>query len=159
MTKRRRSDLAVEASRLNQEQLARLGGEIKASRRRRRMTQQELSDLVDIARSTVSAVERGRGGGHTLDTWQRIGVALARPLLVEFARDELEAPKDGGHLGVQELVIRCAKGSAFRAFFELATRPAEPWRSADVGLRDDRRRLLVLVECWNTIGDVGVAAR
>jgi hypothetical protein len=43
--------------------------------------------------------------------------------------------------------------------FELATRPADPVRSADVGLRDDRRRLLVLVECWNTIGDVGAAAR
>jgi hypothetical protein len=28
-----------------------------------------------------------------------------------------------------------------------------------VGLRDDGRRFLVLVECWNTIGDVGAAAR
>jgi hypothetical protein len=26
-------------------------------------------------------------------------------------------------------------------------------------LRDDSRRLLVLVECWNVIGDIGAAAR
>ena len=32
-------------------------------------------------------------------------------------------------------------------------------RSTDVGLRGDRRRILILVECWNTIGDLGAAAR
>jgi hypothetical protein len=37
--------------------------------------------------------------------------------------------------------------------------PAEPWRSADVGIRDDRHRVLILNECWNVIGDVGSAAR
>ena len=29
----------------------------------------------------------------------------------------------------------------------------------DVALADDRRRRLVVAECWNTIGDVGGAAR
>ena len=29
----------------------------------------------------------------------------------------------------------------------------------DVGLRDDRQRVLILGEIWNTIGDVGGAAR
>jgi hypothetical protein len=60
---------------------------------------------------------------------------------------------------MQELVLRTGRAAGYRGTFELATRPAEPWRSADVGLRDDRRRRLVLVECWNTIGDVGAAAR
>ena len=31
--------------------------------------------------------------------------------------------------------------------------------STDVGLRDDRGRRLILVECWNTIGDLGAAVR
>ena len=41
----------------------------------------------------------------------------------------------------------------------MATKPAEPWRSTDVGIRDNRQRVLILVECWNTIGDIGAAAR
>jgi len=43
--------------------------------------------------------------------------------------------------------------------FELPTRPSDPSRSTDVCLRDDRARLLVLIECWNTFGDVGAAVR
>ncbi len=39
------------------------------------------------------------------------------------------------------------------------TRPAEPWRSVNVGLASPARRQLIQVECWNTIGDVGAAAR
>jgi hypothetical protein len=43
--------------------------------------------------------------------------------------------------------------------FELPTRPSDPSRSTEVALRDDERRVLILVECWNTIGDLGAAAR
>jgi hypothetical protein len=60
---------------------------------------------------------------------------------------------------MQELVLRLGRRAGFKAAFELATRPNDPWRSTDVGLRDDRRRLLVLVECWNSFGDIGSAAR
>ena len=43
--------------------------------------------------------------------------------------------------------------------FEVPTKPADPWRSIDVGLLDDTRRRLIVSECWNTFGDVGAAAR
>ncbi len=55
--------------------------------------------------------------------------------------------------------MRLGRKAGYGRAFEVATRPADPGRSTDVGLRDDRRRILVLVECWNTIGDVGAAAR
>jgi len=42
MSRLRRPDLAAEVARRNQEQFARLGGEILVTRRRRRWTQQEL---------------------------------------------------------------------------------------------------------------------
>jgi len=43
--------------------------------------------------------------------------------------------------------------------FELPTRPAEPWRSVDVSLVMEALQRLLVVECWNTIGDIGGAAR
>jgi len=94
-----------------------------------------------------------------MDAWQRIGLAVDRPLVVTLQRDTAGETADAGHLTIQELVLRLGRAAGYAASFELSTRPAEPWRSADVGLRDDTRRRLILVECWNTIGDVGAASR
>ena len=107
----------------------------------------------------MSAIERGLGGGHTLDTWQRLAVALDVPLIIDIGRDPFEEPADAGHLKVQELVLRLGREAGYRGHFELPSRPADPSRSTDVGLRDDVRRRLLLIECWNTIGDLGAAAR
>jgi transcriptional regulator with XRE-family HTH domain len=159
MVKRKRPVLAAEAARRNLVQLGRLGGLVREARRRRRWTQTELAGRVGLARSTVSAIEGGHGGGLTLDTWQRVAVALGIGLAVDLGRDPLEAPVDAGHLAIQELVIRLGRAAGYRASFEVPARPTDPGRSTDVGLRDDARRLLVLVECWNTIGDIGAAAR
>ena len=95
----------------------------------------------------------------SLDAWQRIGLALDRPLRIELARDAREEPADAGHLAIQELVMRVGRGAGFQRTFELPTRAASPTHSTDVGLRDDRGRRLILVECWNTIGDLGAAVR
>ncbi|HTS15275.1 MAG TPA: helix-turn-helix domain-containing protein [Candidatus Sulfotelmatobacter sp.] len=159
MVKRKRHELAAEAARRNREVLARLGSEVRQSRLRRRLTQARLGERVGLARSTIGAVELGFGGGHTLDTWQRIGLALDRPLRIELSRDIQEEPADAGHLAIQELVMRVGRSAGFQRTFELPTRPSHPTHSTDVGLRDDRGRRLLLVECWNTIGDVGAAVR
>ena len=159
MPTRIRSRLAVEAERRNREQCARLGREVLAGRAAKRLTQQQLGDRVGLARQSISRAERGLGGGLTLDAWQRIGLATDRPLVVTLQRDVTGETSDAGHLAMQELVLRAGRTAGHVTRFELATRPAEPWRSADVGLRDNARRLLLLAECWNTIGDVGAASR
>ena len=78
---------------------------------------------------------------------------------IELRRDGREEPADAGHLAIQELVLRLGRRAGSRGTFELPTRPSDPSRSTDVGLRHDRARLLILVECWNTFGDVGAAVR
>ena len=80
-------------------------------------------------------------------------------MLVTFGRDITDGPADAGHLAIQELVLRLGRAAGYSGSFELASRPAESWRSIDVGLADPGRRRMLLVECWNTIGDVGAAAR
>lgn len=86
-------------------------------------------------------------------------MALGRPLGVEFSRPIAGDTTDAGHLAIQELVLRLGRVAGFARSFEVPTKPADPSRSTDVGLRDDRRRTMILVECWNTIGDLGAAAR
>ena len=159
MPKYKRTELAAEARRRNLEQLAGLGAELRRSRIHRHLTQEQLGLRAGISRPTVGAVERGFGGSHTLDTWQRLALVLDRPLRVDLGRDPFEDTADAGHLAIQELVLRIGRLAGFRGGFEIASKPTDPSRSTDVGLRDDRRRLLLLIECWNSIGDIGAAAR
>ena len=159
MARLKRRALTAEATRRNQEQLAALGAQVRTARRRRRLSQQVLADAAGVGPNTVSRLERGVGRGLTLDSLQRIALAAGRPLRIELQRDELEEVADAGHIAIQQLVLRLGRAAGYTARFEVPTRPADPARSADVGLRDDRGRRLVIVECWNTITDIGAAAR
>jgi hypothetical protein len=66
---------------------------------------------------------------------------------------------DAGHLLIQEHVLRLAAATGRPGTFELPTRPGDPSRSTDVGIHDPARRARILVECWNTFGDLGSAVR
>lgn len=99
------------------------------------------------------------GGSLSLDVWQRLFVGLGRRLIVEAGRDPIGEPVDAGHLKIQELVLRLGRGAGYQGLFELATRPLDPTRSTDACLRSDAARRLLLIECWNTITDIGAAVR
>lgn len=154
----RRSQLAVEAARRNQEQRVRIGAEIRTMRVRRGLTRTELARRAGIGRMVESRVERGITN-LDLDVLQRIGVAMDRALAVTFGRDIFETPADAGHLAMQELILRLGKAAGYSGGFELPTRASEPWRSVDVGLAAVAARRMILAECWNTFGDIGAAAR
>lgn len=155
----RRPQRALDLDRRNRDLLARIGAEIRGMRERRGWTRTELARRAGLGRMVESRIEGGIGHPD-LDALQRIALALDRPLLVSFGgRDPSEPPADAGHLAIQELVLRLGRAVGYTGSFELPTRPAEPWRSADVGLASDDRCQLIHAECWNTIGDVGGAAR
>jgi transcriptional regulator with XRE-family HTH domain len=158
MSGARRSAVAAEAARRNREQRTQIGGEVRASRERRNWTQAELAGRAGISRHIVGRIERA-STRLDVDALQRIGIALDRKLEIQFRRDTLEQPVDAGHLAMQELLLRLGRACGYTGTFELPTRPAEPWRSADVGLAAPARRILILGECWTTFGDVGAAAR
>jgi transcriptional regulator with XRE-family HTH domain len=156
-TKRPRARIAAAAKAA--EAARRAGQQVEASRRRRRITQRELGDRVGVSRSLIAAIESGQAAGTPLETWFALGEALDRPFRAEFLRDHQALPADAGHLGMQELVLRLAGPAGYAGTFELATRPGDPTRSVDVLLLDKRSRRMVIVECWNTFGDLGAAAR
>jgi transcriptional regulator with XRE-family HTH domain len=135
------------------------GSEVKASRQRRRLNQEALAARVGISRGRLADIEAGRGANSPLEVWFALGEALGRPFRAEFVRDRLEEPADAGHLAIQELVLKLGRRAGFDGRFEFPTRPTDPARSSDASLLDRRGRRLVLVECWNTFGDLGAAVR
>jgi transcriptional regulator with XRE-family HTH domain len=159
MAGRRPTALAVQAQVRNKEQLASAGVAVRRARLRRHPTQARLGARAGVGRMSISRAERGLGGGLTLDAWQRIAIALDITLTVHLQRDQKLEPQDAGHLSIQELVLRLGRRHGYGRQVELRSKPDEAWRSIDVALADDRRRRLLVVECWNVIGDVGTSAR
>lgn len=135
------------------------GAEVRTSRKRRRWSQDRLSKAIGISRAYLAKIEAGQAAGAALEVWFALGEALGRPFRAEFIRDRLEEPADVGHLAIQELVLQLATPAGYEGGFELPTRPSNPARSIDVALVDRRKRRLVIVECWNSFGDLGSAAR
>jgi transcriptional regulator with XRE-family HTH domain len=148
----------VEAERRTRERLSRLGGEVREIRSRRSWTQQQLAERVGLGRMTINRLERGVGP-IDVDGLERVAIGLGVPLNLGFARDPRADVADAGHLAMQELVLRLGRRGGYEGAFELATRPAEPWRSVDVVLAHEAHQRMVCVECWNTIGDIGAAVR
>lgn len=139
--------------------MLREGAKVRRARKRRSWTQNELGARIGLSQSSISHLERGDGGSLSVQSWQRVAIACQLPLNLELGRDPKEEPADAGHLAVQELVLRVGRLAGYARTFELPTRPANPSLSTDVGLIDDRRRLLIQVECVNTFGNINASIR
>ncbi len=124
--------------------LATLGGQIRATRRRLRLTQQQLADRVGLGRPRIAEIERGEGGGLPIVGWIALGLALGRPLAIGLSRDLALEPRDGGHLDLQELVLRSAQRHGWGRRFEVPTRPAPDARSIDANRQIVRRNPAIL---------------
>jgi len=147
----------VEAIRL----VATLGQQVRLARRMARLTLRALARRVGISAARLSEIERGLGGGAPISTWVSLGIALERPLAISLSKalGEPRTPDDAGHLEIQEFVLALATATGRDGTFELPTRPSDPTRSTDVGIRDVRNCCRILAECWNTFGDLGAAVR
>ena len=136
-----------------------LGGAVKAARARRQLTQAALAGRVGLSRQAESLIERGGGAHAPVSDWFALGEALGLRLQVAYARDTTEDLADAGHLRMQELILRLGRAAGYDRGFEIPTHPGSPVRSTDVRLLDRARRRMILVECWNSFGDLGASAR
>jgi transcriptional regulator with XRE-family HTH domain len=155
----KRPDARIRGASIASEAVVKLGREIRVSRNRRRLHQQSLADRVGISRSLLAKMESGTALGTAPEVWFAVAAAMDRYLRFEFARDPLHELTDAGHADMQELTLRVGTRAGYRGGFELRTRVSDPSRSIDVPLLDSHARRLVVVECWNTFGDLGAAAR
>lgn len=155
----RRPGLALAGDREAIALAATLGGIVRSARCDLGLTQARLAARIGISRARLAEIERGDGVGSPLGTWIALGLALKRPLAVSFTRAVDQRVRDAGHLAIQELVLAAAERYGWRRHFELPTRPALPARSIDVLLRVDAHRMLVIIEIWNRLEDLGAAVR
>lgn len=155
----KRPEARIRGASIASDAVVKLGRQIRRSRQRRRLRQQTLAERVGISRALLAKMEAGNATGTPPEVWFALAVAIDRYLKFEFARDPLQELADAGHADIQELVLRVAKQAGYRGGFELRTRTSDPSRSIDVPLISRQERRIVVVECWNTFGDLGGAAR
>jgi transcriptional regulator with XRE-family HTH domain len=138
-----------------------LGADLRGSRRRAGLTQEQVADRVGVKRARIGELERGKGASAPLALWVRLGKSLDRPFAASFSRDLRELPEavDAGHLAAQEVVLRLARRAGRSGEFELPTRSSGSPGVVDVAIRDDVQRVLILVEIWNRLMDLGAASR
>lgn len=156
-----RTAARIEGARETAALAATLGGELRAQRRAKRWTLRRLASRVGLSVTRCSEIEPGLGSGASLETWIALGISLGRPLAVRLTRAigaEVDL-RDAGHLEIQEFLLGLARATGRHGTFELPSRPTDPSRSTDVGIRDDANRAAIQVECWNTFGDLGAAVR
>jgi transcriptional regulator with XRE-family HTH domain len=149
----------LEGRRLAQLVGAKLGGDVRSARLARHGTQRELGIRVGLSDARISQIERGAAASVPLEIWFALSAALDLPLKVQFLRDAVADVADAGHLKLQDLMLLLGRLTGRGRAFELATKPAEPTYSIDVFLRDDELRVLFIVECWNTFGNVNASVR
>ncbi len=159
MPRRKRTNAEIAGAREARAIAASLGRDARSTRKRRRLTQAELGRRVGLGQSEISHLEAGHGQGTSIATWTAIGMALGRPISIGFSRELVAAPNDAGHLAAQELVLKLAATHGRTGSFELATRASNPSLSIDVCLRDRRDRVLLIIEIWNRLDDLGASAR
>lgn len=155
----KRTEPRIEGAKRAAELASKAGREVRSARKRRRVDQASLAKLIGISRPRLSAIEAGKGAGAPLEVWFALAEALGRYLKFEFARDPLDDLVDAGHLAMQELVISVAKAAGWEVQFEAESRAWGSNRSIDVRLMDRKNRRIVIVECWNTFGNLGDATR
>lgn len=118
------------------------------------MSQAALAARIGISRPRLADIEAGDGAGVPLNDWFALARALGVYLRFEFGRDPQAELRDAGHLDIQQLVVRLA-APGWQAEWESQT--GRRW--IDVRLEDRLRRRILIVECVNTLGDLGEAMR
>jgi transcriptional regulator with XRE-family HTH domain len=137
-----------------------LGRDIRSTRRRMDLTQADLAIRVGVHQTWISDIELGRGQGVPLDLWIAIGMTIGRPFAASLTRSvDPDALRDAGHLEMQEQLLMFNASTGRRAVVERPSSANDPRHSTDVAFVDDAARVLILVEAWNTFGDIGAAIR
>jgi transcriptional regulator with XRE-family HTH domain len=115
----RPSSTAVQDAAMSE--LIRLGRQIRALRRRRRLRQVDLAALVGLAQTTISLVERGHGDRLSVRTLARIGGALDARLTIgiSWRAGDLDRLLDARHTDLSAAVAAILRAYGWEVVAEV----------------------------------------
>lgn len=134
----------------------RLGLSLRALRRRRGWTQEDLAARAHLARSTVQRIERGGADDATGRALRSIATALdARfEYLVRWHGEELDRLLDAGHAAIVEHVVAWLRREGWVVAAEVTFAIGGERGSIDVLAFDERTGQLLVVEVKTVVPDM-----
>jgi transcriptional regulator with XRE-family HTH domain len=140
---------------------ARLGSVLRALRRERGWTQQELASHCGLSPTSISRLERGRTGAATIDVLRRVLAAVDARLdiVVRWHGGELDRLLDAHHAAVEQLLRRLSGLPEWVAEPEVTFSIFGERGSIEVLAWHPGRRALLIVEVSSGLDDVGGLAR
>jgi transcriptional regulator with XRE-family HTH domain len=134
----------------------RVGLSIRALRRRRGWTQEQLAERANLSQSAVSRLERGDGLRLTVRTIQRIAESLgARASLRLFWQGEaLDRLLDAAHAGLVDQVVELLRREGWEVIAEATFNVFGERGSVDVLAFNPRFGALLIVEVKSVVPDM-----
>jgi transcriptional regulator with XRE-family HTH domain len=139
----------------------RLGTALREARMTAGLEQSEVASRAGVSQPLVSYLERGQGGGTTLETWSRVAAAVGEQFVAFLEHSSgANQPRDLEHLKRQSALISIAARGGWQALPELAIDPFRARsRSIDVALIRRSSREAIAAEIWDWFDDVGAGFR
>ena len=103
-------------------------------------------------------MERGLGTGAAVGAWISIGIVVGRPFAARI-RGRCCRNLERRAISLPRTILQLTRAHGTVGTFELPTRPAPNATYIDVGIRDDRRGILSVIEIWNRFDELGAGAR
>jgi transcriptional regulator with XRE-family HTH domain len=134
----------------------RFGLSVRALRRRRGWTQDQLAGRARVSRSAVSRIERGEADRLTLRALLRITDALGARVLIRllWQGEELDRLLDADHARLVEEILRRLAAAGWEATPEVTFRVGSERGSIDVFARDPSTGHLLVVEVKSVVPDI-----
>lgn len=136
--------------------LIRFGSSLRALRRRRRWTQQELALRSRSSRAAVSSIERGEADRFTLATLERLAASLEARLVVRvlWHGEELDRLLDSAHATLVEVTVGMLGAMGWECAVEVTFAIGTERGSIDVLGWHATTRSLVVIEVKSVVPDV-----
>jgi len=134
----------------------RLGRQVRALRRRQRITQAELSARARTSRSEIGRAERGQAERLRVATLERIASALGARLEVRLSwnGEALDRLLDASHATLVDEVVRRLRAVGWECAVEASFNVRGERGAADVLAFHRRTRMLLVVEVKSVVPDV-----